>query len=150
MQQGAPETSASAEARTLVTVALQTRFRGTAARRGGNDSIHLTALAGGGAAATTIDVRQAASGDRRQNDQVDGRCCNWRSSIRGRPCRGSDASARCAEGASGVDTASLSGRGRASAGRKTVLSAPPLCYRDRGSLARPGGQPWLAKTRRRS
>jgi hypothetical protein len=37
------------------------------------------------------------------------------------PRRRSGASARCAEGAFGVDVASLSRRGRASAGRRTVL-----------------------------
>src|SRR4051812_30358311 len=56
---------------------------------------------------------------------VDGRCCSWRSRLRGRSSPRSDASVRCAEGACGVDAASISGRGRASAGRRTVLSASP-------------------------
>src|SRR5262245_29752381 len=56
---------------------------------------------------------------------VDGRCCNWRSRLRGRSSPRSDASVRCPEGACGVEAASLSGRGRASAGRRTVLSASP-------------------------
>src|SRR3954451_20667430 len=83
----------------------------------------------------TIDVHEPSSGSRRQNDQLDGRRCNWRSRIRGRPCRRSDASGRCAEGAFDVDVASLFGRGRASAGPRTMLSAPPSC-RPRPRFAR--------------